>query len=99
MYLIPIVVLLALAWIFLVVPQRRRQRAQAQLLEGLEPGDEVLTSGGLLGHVRAVGEDDVTIEVAPGTDVRVIRRAVVGVLHPDEPEQPGEPPPASQAHG
>jgi len=80
MYLIPIAVLLALAWIFLVVPQRRRQRAQAQIADGLELGDEVLTAGGLLGHVRAVGEDEVTIEGAPGTQVRVIRRAVVGVL-------------------
>lgn len=83
--LIIIVVMLVLMWLLLIRPQRRRQSQQAQMLSSLELGDEILTAGGLFGHIVAIGEDDVTVEVAPGTNVRVAKRAVSAVI-PDEAE-------------
>ena len=48
-------------------------------------GDEILTAGGFYGVVREVGEDDdLVVEIAPGTDVRMARRAVAAIVPPED---------------
>ncbi len=79
-FLIIIVALFFLMWLLLIRPQRRRQAEQARMLAGLEVGDEVVTAGGLYGRILALGEDELTLEIAPGTNVRLARRAVAGVI-------------------
>ena len=88
--LIIVVILFALFWLLLIRPQRRRQTAQNQLIAGVEVGDEIVTAGGLYGHVVGVGEDELLVEIAPGTNVRIARRAVAGVVGPDEEEDEEE---------
>ena len=85
-YLIVLVALFALMWLLLIRPQRRRQAEQAQLQDVLEPGDEILTAGGIHGIVRGVDDEIVQLEIAPGTIVRLDRRAVAGVVQEPEPE-------------
>ena len=89
-FLIVIAVLFALVWILFIRPQRRRQLVQRQMLEEVEAGAEILTAGGLYGTVRAVDGDELTVEIAPGTNVRLARRAVAGVIPPDELEEDDE---------
>ncbi len=85
--LVIIVAMFALLWLLLIRPQAKRKLAQQQLLASVEVGDEILTAGGLYGHVRALGEDDeLEVEIAPGTRVRMARRAVAAVIPPDEEE-------------
>jgi preprotein translocase subunit YajC len=86
--LLIIVLLFGLLWVFMIRPQRRRQMTQIEMLQNLQPGDEVLTAGGLIGHVRAVEEDEVTVEIAPGTNVRLDKRAVAGVVQSAGAEEP-----------
>lgn len=91
--LIIVVVGLVAVWLLFVQPAKRRQRVQRELLETIEPGAEILTAGGLYATVVEADGDDLTIELAPGTKVRLDRRAVAAVLGPDEPEGeavPGE---------
>ena len=85
-YLIVLVALFALMWLLLIRPQRRRQAEQAQLQNVLEVGDEILTAGGIHGIVRGVDDEIVHVEIAPGTTVRLDRRAVAGVVQEPEPE-------------
>jgi preprotein translocase subunit YajC len=76
-----------LLWVLLIRPQRQRQHKQQQLLTNIEPGDEILTVGGLYGIVRDIDEeDDLIVEIAEGIQVRIARRAVGGVVKPDESE-------------
>jgi preprotein translocase subunit YajC len=83
--LIVLVAMFALLWLFLIMPSRRRAQAQRQLIASVEVGDEILTVGGLYGRVLGVnGEDELLVEIAPDTEVRVARRAVAAVLPPDE---------------
>ncbi len=80
-----LVAMLALLWVLLIRPQRRKQMEQQQLLDSVEPGDEVLTVGGIYGIVHEIDEeDDLIVEVAEGIRVRLARRAVAGVVKPDE---------------
>ena len=88
--LIVIVVLFALLWLLLIRPQRRRQAAQSQMIQSIEVGDEIVTAGGLYGHVVGVGDDELLVEIAQGTNVRIARRAVAGVVGPDEEEDEDE---------
>ena len=92
--LILLLAMLVLLWALLIRPQRARQRQQQQLLSSVEPGDEILTVGGLYGIVQEIDEDDdLVVEIADAVHVRIARRAVAGVVKPeeeaeDEPEEP-----------
>jgi preprotein translocase subunit YajC len=89
--LIFIVLLFGLMWVLFIQPQRRRQRAQQQMLDEVGPGDEILTAGGLYGTVRAIDDDELILELAPGIEVRLAKRAVAAVLPPDgvDADEPG----------
>jgi preprotein translocase subunit YajC len=83
--LIIIVVMFVLLWALIIRPQRKRQLDQQKLLASIEPGDEVLTVGGLYGIVEELDEeDDLIVEIAEGIRVRIARRAVAGVVKPDD---------------
>lgn len=81
-----IIVAFLLLWLIVVRPQRKRQTQQQQLLSELRVGDEVLTAGGIYGTISRLDEDQVTVEIAPQTEVRVARRAIAGVTREPEPE-------------
>ena len=83
--LILLLAMFVLLWVLLIRPQRQRQQKQQQLLSSVEPGDEVLTVGGLYGIVRDIDEeDDLIVEIAEGIQVRIARRAVGGVVKPED---------------
>jgi preprotein translocase subunit YajC len=77
----------ALVWLFILMPQRRRATTQQRMIDELKPGDYVVTAGGLYGTVADIGEDDLGLEVAPGVEVRVAKRAIGAVIPPDEIEE------------
>ena len=85
--LIFVVVLLGLFWLLLVRPQRAGARRQRELLERLEPGDEIVSAGGLYGVIRGMDADDLDVEIADGLVVRMARGAVAGIVERDEPDE------------
>jgi len=85
--LIVIVVLLALFWIILVRPQRRRTKEQTDLIESLEEGDEIVSAGGLYGVIREIEGETLHVEIADGLVVRMARNAVVGLVEEEEEEE------------
>lgn len=94
-----IVVLLGLLWVFVVLPVRRRQRAQAAsheaMQDSLAPGDEIITAGGLYATVRSIEDERLEIEIAPGVIATLDRRAVAAVAEDAEDEDLGEGEPGS----
>jgi preprotein translocase subunit YajC len=77
--LILVLILVGFAWLFLVLPSRRRQKAHEAMQDSVELGDEIITAGGIHGFVREVGADDVQLEISPGVVVKVDRRAIAAV--------------------
>ena len=95
--LIVLLAMFALLWVFLIMPQRRRAQAQRQLHSNVAVGDEILTVGGLIGRVRSTEDEELRLEIAPGTEVRVARRSVAAVLTPGhEGKQVEAAPPSAQ---
>jgi preprotein translocase subunit YajC len=85
-----IVIGFVLIWLVFVRPQKKRQSQQQQMLNELHEGDEVLTAGGIYGTITHVDEDDdrITLEIAPGLEVEVARRAIAGITQePDEADE------------
>ena len=72
-FLIP---MLALFYVMLVRPQRRQLAAHQALVAELGAGDEVVTVGGILGTIRDLDDLVISLEVAPGTTIRVARNAI-----------------------
>jgi preprotein translocase subunit YajC len=86
-----IVVAFALMWLLLIRPQRRRSDSQLAMQDRLRVGDEIITAGGLHAIVQSAAGDVLEVEIAPGTTVRLDRRAVAAVAASEEPEEPEEP--------
>ena len=93
--------LIAIFYFMLIRPQRKRVQAHKQLIDSVDVGDEVVTIGGAHGIVRAIGEDEVRLEVAPGTEIRFIKSAIARrvtedldepVVLDDEPQSDAETP-------
>jgi len=80
MSFLPLVVLFIAFYFFLIRPQMKRQREHQKLVQGLQKGDEVVTSGGLLGRITEASEHHVRLEIAKGVEVRLQRPAISSVL-------------------
>jgi preprotein translocase subunit YajC len=88
--LIPLVLMLALTWALLVRPQQQRVRRHAALLQSLAEGDEVFVGGGIRGRIIRFDGDEARVEVAPGVELRVLRRYIGGRVE-TEAESDAEP--------
>lgn len=80
-FMIMIAIFFALMYFMIIRPQSRRQKEQKRMLEALSKGDEVVTTGGVVGKLNAVGENFVEIEVSEGGAViKVQKQAITAVL-------------------
>jgi preprotein translocase subunit YajC len=83
---IVIVIVIALAWVFLAIPWRRRQRSHLAMQDAILVGDEIITAGGIHAVVLEAEDHELRIEIAPGVVVTLDRRAVAAVAQEPEPE-------------
>jgi preprotein translocase subunit YajC len=82
--------LLVVMYVFLILPQRRKQKAVGDLLGSLAPGDEVMTTGGIYGGVTEIAGDDLYLEIAPDIEVKVSKRAIASRIYAaGDPNKPG----------
>jgi preprotein translocase subunit YajC len=76
----PLIFLIVLFYFMLIRPQMKRSREVKEMLGKLAKGDEVITSGGLTGVLREIGENFITVEIADNVAVKMQRSAIVSVL-------------------
>jgi preprotein translocase subunit YajC len=88
--LIFIVLIFAILYFLMIRPQQRRLRALQSLQSSLQLGDEIITTAGFLGTIRRFDGEVVTIELSPGVEARVNRRAISGRVEPDRSDQDTE---------
>ena len=79
-------VFIGLMYFMMVVPQKKRAEQQRKMLDSLEPGSRVLLNSGIFGTIRARGEQQLVIGLAPGVEVTVLKQTVVRTANPDEEE-------------
>jgi preprotein translocase subunit YajC len=71
-----LVVIFALFYFVMIRPQRKRQKEQQTMMEGLKKGDRVITAGGIYGTIESISEDSVVIKVESGATMRVNKGSV-----------------------
>ena len=80
MSFLPLVFIFVLFYFMLIRPQMKQAKEQRAMLDSLQKGDEVITSGGIAGRVAKVGENFISLEIAPDTLINVQKHAVQTLL-------------------
>ncbi|MFZ4603625.1 MAG: preprotein translocase subunit YajC [Caulobacterales bacterium] len=83
--LAPLVLIIIVFYFLLIRPQQRRLKAHQDMIKALQRGDTIVTSGGLIGKVKAVADDELRVELAPNVEVRVVRGTVAEVRNKGAP--------------
>jgi preprotein translocase subunit YajC len=78
--MLPLVLMFVVLYFVMIRPQMKRQKEARAMIEALAKGDEVATSGGMLGKITQIGEQYLTVEIAKGVEVQIQRSAVIQVL-------------------
>ena len=76
----PLVLMFVVLYFVMIRPQMKKQKEHRTMLAALSKGDEVATSGGVLGKVTKLGDSLLSVEIANGVEVQLQRSAVVQVL-------------------
>ena len=81
------VVVIAAAYFLFIRPQKKRQKAEEELRNSIEIGDDITTIGGIVGRVIAVKEDDETVVIETGSDKTRMRFKKWAIASVDTPEK------------
>ena len=79
---LPILVIFALFYFMLIRPQMKQAKQQKAMIDALKAGDEVATTGGVVGKITKVGDNFISVEIAANTTVNVQKHAVQTLLPP-----------------
>jgi preprotein translocase subunit YajC len=71
--IMPFLLIIPIFYFLLIRPQQRRLKQHREMIAAVKKGDTVVTAGGLIGKVAKVTDDEVEVELAPSTKVRVVK--------------------------
>jgi preprotein translocase subunit YajC len=84
--LFPLVLIFAIMYFLIIRPQQKKAKEHRVMIEALRRGDQVLTQGGIIGKITKVKDDDeIEVEIASNTKIRVMKSTIVNVLNKTEP--------------
>jgi preprotein translocase subunit YajC len=78
--LLPLILMFVLLYFLLIRPQSKRAKEHRTMLAGLQKGDEVVTAGGALGKITKVGDNFVSVEIAPNVEIQVQKPSITTLL-------------------
>ena len=82
---IPLILIFVIFYFFLIRPQQKKVKDHKAMVESLKRGDEVITSGGIIGVVERIMEDDrIEVIIGEGTKVQIIRSTITSLLKKEE---------------
>ena len=76
---LPIILMFVVLYFLMIRPQMKRAKEHKSMLDALSKGDEVVTSGGIVGKVTKVEDKMVEVEIASGVKVRVIKSTLADI--------------------
>ncbi|MBP7002421.1 preprotein translocase subunit YajC [Amaricoccus sp.] len=84
---VPIILIFVIMYFLMIRPQQKKLKDHRAMVDALRRGDQVVTSGGMIGKVVKVGDAELEVEVAPNVKVRVVRSTISQVLSKTEPAE------------
>mgnify|MGYP000073362492 FL=1 len=85
--LLPFILIFVVFYFLLIRPQQQRVKKHREMVESLRRGDEVVTSGGRIGKITRVADNELTVELAQGVRVKVVRHTISEVRARTEPSR------------
>jgi preprotein translocase subunit YajC len=85
MQMLPLVLVLVVFYFLLIRPQQQARKRHMDMVAALKKNDIVVTSGGLIGKVKSVADDEVRVELSPNVEVRVVRATIAEVRSKTDP--------------
>jgi preprotein translocase subunit YajC len=82
---VPIILIFAIMYFLMIRPQQKKVKEHRAMVEAVRRGDQVITSGGLIGKVTKVADSELEVELAPNVKVRVVRSTISQVVSKTEP--------------
>ncbi len=82
---LPIGMMIVVLYFFIIRPQQQQRKRHQEMITALKRGDVVVTSGGFIGKVKSVADDEIRLELAPNVDVRVVRGMILEVRSKTDP--------------
>src|SRR6202043_3603260 len=83
---LPLILIFVVFYFLLIRPQQRKTKDHKAMLDALRRGDRVVTGGGIIGTVaRVENPEEVTVDIADGVRVRVLRSTISSVLAKPDP--------------
>ncbi|HEY1610566.1 MAG TPA: preprotein translocase subunit YajC [Paraburkholderia sp.] len=80
MSFLPLILMFAVLYFIMIRPQMKRQKEHRNMLAAMAKGDEVITSGGIVGKVTKVSDAYVGVEISEGTEITVQKSSVSTIL-------------------
>ena len=82
---IPLILIFVIFYFFLIRPQQKRVKDHKAMVESLKRGDEIITSGGIIGTIERVMEDDrIEVNIGDNVKVQVIKTTITSLLKKEE---------------
>ncbi|MGI9382726.1 MAG: preprotein translocase subunit YajC [Methyloligellaceae bacterium] len=89
--LLPFILIFVIMYFLIIRPQQRRVKEHREMVAGVRRGDMVVTSGGIIGKVTKVSDDnELQVEIADGVRVKVVRGTLSEVRTKGEPVESGK---------
>ena len=92
----PLVLMLVVFYFLLIRPQQQQRKKLMEAIGALKKNDMVVTTGGLVGKVRSLADDELRLELSPNVEVRVKRYAIAEVISKTDPAPANDSKPASE---
>lgn len=78
--LLPFILLFALMWFMMIRPQKKQRETHRRMLADLKKGDRVVTTGGMMGEVTDISEDEIKVRIADKVEAKFVKSAVTRVI-------------------
>jgi len=84
--IIMVAMLFGIMYFFMIRPQQKRLREHQEMVSSIRRGDTVVTSGGIIGKVtKVIDDNEAMVEIAEGVRVRIVKQTVTDVKSRTEP--------------
>ena len=85
---IPLILIFVIFYFFLIRPQQKKVKDHKAMVEALKRGDEVITSGGIIGRVeRILGDDKIDLVISDNVTVQVVQSTIQGLINKTSPKK------------
>jgi preprotein translocase subunit YajC len=74
--ILPLILIMGVFYVFMIMPQMRKQKKQRSFLESVKKGDHVVTTGGMHGRIASISDTTISLETESGNRIKIEKAAI-----------------------